>query len=187
MRSILIAIATVSTLSYPLLVYFGIAHANVRPALFALFFLGIAAIRFQLSQHKNDSSVVTTLAAITLYSIVLAISDSEWVLRLYPVFVSFSVAGLFLVSVFQDESLIERTARLHGQHLSPLAKNYTRKLTAIWGIVLLINGSISFYLALFASREAWALYCGLLSYLCFALLFALEYLYRMYYKARYET
>ena len=185
MRILLIAIATLLTLAYPLVVYFGIQRCS--PALFSLFFIALAAIKLQVSQHQRDRSLVLTLTAIMAYSIALALSNSERLLLLYPAFVSFNVAAAFFASLRQDESLIERSARAHGKVITPAAKYYTRWLTAVWGCALLLNGGISLYLALLGARTAWALYSGLISYAWLAALFAGEYAYRRYYMAKHHA
>jgi len=183
MKAIAISALYIVAIGYPVIIYFGVNHLS--PALFALGLAALALAKLLLERIRTDVRILIMLAVLALYGGFSALLNSEWLLRLYPVIVSFCMATIFFITVFDDESLIEMIAKRMGKVITLNAKRYTRKLTAIWAIVLVINGSIGLYLAMYATLKVWALYCGLISYLFFALLCVIEFLYRQYYIKKY--
>lgn len=182
MRLFLLLLISVLTVVYPLLVYYGLNY--VSPALFGIVFLVAGLARFAVTKHKSEPLTVILLLLVGSYSVLLALSGKDWLLRLYPVVVSLGMSGVFAASLTREIPLIESFARAAGKTITANAKRYTRTLTAVWAVILLINGMVSLYLALFASLAAWALYCGLLSYVLMGTFFLLELLYRQYYIKR---
>lgn len=184
MKNLLTFLLVIISLAYPVLVYIGIQH--VSPAIFALMVSALALMRFFTLKEKSDVGQISLLLIAVVFSIGLFISNSEQWLKLYPVIISICVATVFALSLRQPETIIERMARLSGATITPRAKHYTRALTRVWVMLLIINGLVALYLAGFASLESWTLYTGLLSYIFFGLFFALEYGYRCYYINRYR-
>lgn len=184
MKALLTLLLVITTIAYPALVYIGIQHLN--PSLFALFILLLALIKFFTAKDKSSNGQIALLLVAVLFSFGLLISNSQYLLKLYPVTISAAVAVLFAHSLRQPETIIERMARLSGATITPRAQHYTRALTRIWVLLLVLNGLIALYLALFASLALWALYTGLLSYIFFGVFFALEYSYRRYYIRKYR-
>lgn len=183
MKILITVVIVAISIFYPVIVYFGVQHLS--PAVFSLVFLTMAALKFYGARDRSDIAQVFLLLVVVIYSLGLLLANSEYWLRLYPVVVSICVAALFGFSLWQPESLIERVARLGGQIITPRAKGYTRKLTIIWALLLVVNAAVAFYLAQFASFGAWALYCGLISYGIFGCVFVVELIYRRHYIAKY--
>jgi len=181
-KLLLLAIALVS-IAYPLIVYFGIQ--SLAPGFFAVLLAAIAVAKFLSSTGRSETISIVLLVLGIGYSIALAALNSELMLRLYPVVMSWTFAGLFAFSLREDESLIERFARLSGKVITHNAKRYTRVLSGLWALLLLINGCVALYLSLFAPLSAWALYCGLISYLVMGAFFVAELLYRPLYIRKY--
>lgn len=186
MKLLLNLLLVLVTLAYPLLVYLGIRH--ISPAVFAAVLIGLALGRFVISRYygKNTKGDAALLIVVLSYSLILLLSPGALLLKLYPVLISLCVALIFALSLNTPESLIERLARLAGETITPRAKGYTRRLTAIWAILLVANALVALYLALFGSMAHWALYTGLISYLLFGCFFAVEYGYRRYYIHKYR-
>ena len=113
-----------------------------------------------------------------------AVSNSELLLRLYPAAVNLGMLLLFGASLRFPPSMIERFARLGETDLPPAAIAYTRRVTQIWCAFFVGNGAFAIYTALFASRDDWALYNGLIAYLLMGALFAGEWLFRRYFVIR---
>lgn len=183
MRPLLVALLVVLSLAYPFIVYVGLQRLS--PAVFAGLLLLLAAIKYVTERDQRDIVQLIMVLVMVAFSLVLAVTNHELLLRLYPVVISLSLAGFFGASLRQSESLLTRLARLAGKEITPNARRYTWRLTLIWAVLLLVNAFVSLYLALFASLYYWALYCGLVSYLIFGGLFLLELVYRRYYIARY--
>ena len=103
-------------------------------------------------------------------------------LKLYPVLVNAVLLALFGYSLIVPPSMIERFARLREPDLPDAAIGYTRRVTQVWCVFFVINGSIAFGTALWARPAVWSLYTGVISYILMGLLFAIEYLVRLRFK-----
>jgi uncharacterized membrane protein len=99
-------------------------------------------------------------------------------LKYYPVF------GYSLIF---PPSIIERIARKVETDFPDVAIAYTRRVTQIWCIFFIMNGSIALFTALYASPPIWSIYNGLISYILMGLLFSVEYLYRLSFKRRHHV
>src|SRR5690606_28892224 len=120
-------------------------------------------------EKEGDWPQLLVLIAAGLFSMALAVTGNELLLRLYPVLMSATVALLFGLSLNRDETVLEQLARRSGKSITPRARNYIRKLTVIWVVLLIANAIVALYLALFATLGQWAFYTGFLSYLLIAM------------------
>ncbi len=182
MRIAATLIITLFTLAYPLIVYFGVQR--VSPLVFAAVFGLLACLRYAVAKQKGQFADLAPFVVVIIYSIALSLSEGDALLRLYPVVVSLSMAVVFALSLRAEKSFIESLASLSGKAITPNAKRYTRRLTAVWASLLLVNALVALYLAMYASLENWALYCGLLAYIIMGIVFAAEWLFRQYYIRR---
>ncbi|MGF1755265.1 hypothetical protein L4C33_16930, partial [Vibrio makurazakiensis] len=98
-------------------------------------------------------------------------------LTYYPVVVNLCMLVVFASSLRQPQTIIERLARLQEPDLAQSGVMYTRKVTKVWCLFFVINGSIALYTC-FQSLEVWTLYNGLISYLLAGSLFSIEWLVR---------
>jgi uncharacterized membrane protein len=73
--------------------------------------------------------------------------------------------------------MIERFARLSCPELPLAGIQYTRRVTAVWCLFFILNGSVAAASA-FSTREWWLLYNGLISYLLMGALYLGEWLVR---------
>ncbi|UOP05703.1 membrane protein [Conchiformibius kuhniae] len=96
----------------------------------------------------------------------------------YPVAVNVLMLGMFGSSLFAKQSLIERIARLQTPELPARAVAYTRKVTQIWCVFFIANGSIAAALAASGQHQWWALYTGVIAYVLMGVLLGGEWLYR---------
>ena len=66
-------------------------------------------------------------------------------LKYYPAFINLLVFFIFFSSIFTDETIIQKFAKMmEGKELPDIVKDYTRKLTYIWCIFLMFNFLVSF-------------------------------------------
>jgi len=93
---------------------------------------------------------------------------------------------LFGSSLFTRMSLIERLARWREGDLPPAGVLYTRRVTQVWCLFFIVNGSVSLWTCLAGNIHVWTLWNGMASYLLMGLLFAGEWLVRLRVKRRYE-
>lgn len=162
---------------YPLIVYLGLQL--VGPRWIAVFLLSTALVRWILNRRSSVTSgnVQWLLLAAALATAVTLLTGSLWGLKLYPVLINGIFLIVFLYSLYKPPTVIERFARFHEPDLPVEGVVYTRKVTWVWCIFFMINGSISAY-TMFASVEIWTLYNGLISYLLIGTLMAGEFLVR---------
>lgn len=163
---------------YPLLVYFGLQQFGPRVLAGLLLLLLIA--RLLLSRYLGQANTAQWLGIYLASGVALVgalVANSSLSLKLYPVLVNVAMLAVFGFSLVYPPTLIERIARLQDPHLPAAGVHYTRKVTIIWCVFFVLNGAVSLA-TVFYSDEAWALYNGLISYLCIGSLFAGEWLYR---------
>lgn len=183
--NILLAIVSVA---YPALVYIGLTTFEPR-------MLGGLLLAILLLRHWRNATTFwrsmpaderILLALMITLSLAIMIANREWLLRLYPAAMSFSLLTVFGRSLLKPPTIIERIARLREPDLPPEGVRYTRQVTRVWCIFFGLNGIIALA-TVFASRELWALWNGLLSYLCMGTLFAGEWLVRRHVRRRFEA
>lgn len=167
-KPLAIAFAVVS-LAYPLLVYFGLQH--FEPRWVAAFLVTMVLVR--LVSNRTVSSYGIAAAAIALG--LLAWVGNAWLpLKLYPVGVNAFFLITFGLSLVYPPSAVERLARIKDPNLNDDGVRYTRKVTQVWVCFFLINGSIAFGTALWASDAVWTIYNGLIAYCLMGALAAIE-------------
>jgi uncharacterized membrane protein len=176
-------------LIYPLTIYFGLQVLEPRYVAMVLaaglllrwrrdarrFLAGLTAV------HFGTIAALAGLAALTM------LTNSELLLRLYPAAMNLGFLLLFGLSLGSPPSMIERFARLREPLLPPEGVRYARAVTVVWCGFFAVNGAIALWTAIYASRETWELYNGLVAYLLMGALFAVEWLVRRRVRARVTT
>jgi uncharacterized membrane protein len=162
--------------AYPFAVYFGLDA--IEPRTLALFIAGVAGLRVLQVKRIFGAADVAALGATALLAAAVAWSNSETLLKFYPVVVSLGLLASFALTLRRGPPMIERFARLREPDLGPAGVTYTRRVTVLWCAFFAINAAIATYTAVAASREAWLLYNGFVSYCIVAALFAGEWLVR---------
>jgi uncharacterized membrane protein len=126
--------------------------------------------------------------AMTGLSATIAITDSESLLRAYPIVVNASMLVAFGATLFGGgPSMIEKFARVRRPDLDAHAVRYTRRVTQVWCAFFAINGAVSAACALWGSRAQWALYNGVVTYLLIGVLIAGEIAWRHAFVLREKT
>lgn len=172
------------TLAYPFVVYFHIDTVN--PRWFGVVLLAAALIRFGVTRQERRKSDWVMTAVIVLFCSGIILLESAILLRCYPVLMSAGMGVLFLSSLLDEETLIERFARAGGKQPPAQAKGYLRTLTLVWGVLLMANGLVAAWTAWYGSLATWTWYNGLLSYMIFGVFIALELVYRHFYKKKHN-
>ncbi len=173
----IVAVITVCGLFYPVTVYYGVL--SFSPA--GPVFFGIALIVARLfATRRRHSSRAETVAAVLAVAVLLGLlaRSPDLAAKAYPAAVSFTLAGLFLLSLIRPPSIIERIARVREPGLSQAGVVYTRNVTIVWTCFLLANGAISVATGIWGTLEQWTLWNGVLSYIAIGTLFAGEFLVR---------
>lgn len=165
---------------YPVAVFYGVQY--FQPKYMALLLAIVLLYRFATSQ--NGKGLIDRKTAIVGALLGLLIVLYSWFynsvggLKLYPVLINMTLLVVFFTSLYYPPSIIERLARLRQPDLPQSGIDYTRRVTKIWILFFIVNGTIALYTAIFASMEVWVLYNGLVAYIAMGCLFAGEFVYR---------
>ncbi|MGZ5007444.1 MAG: hypothetical protein ACXWE9_06285 [Methylobacter sp.] len=172
MRLLVNAVMGLSTLLYPLAVFFG--REYFEPWKIAALLIALLLVRLAASYSLNHWSTPLLIAGIA-YSLLAMWINQLNVLLIYPILVNGLMLLMFGWSLLSPPSLIERFARLQHPDLPPEGVIYTRRVTQVWCGFFIINGALASVTAFWCSLEVWSLYNGLIAYVLMGILFAAEY------------
>jgi uncharacterized membrane protein len=164
----------------PFVIYYALQHfpARVVTLLLLAFPILRAPGKAWVWLRSQGNMAIPILALAILAGGMLWYSNDPTLVLFYPVIMSGAILAAFAGSLLHPPSVVERIARLRTPDLPPEGVAYTRRVTQVWCGFFVSNGAIAAWTALAASREAWLLYNGLISYLLMGSLFAGEWLYR---------
>lgn len=190
MKSVLPAISGLALAVFPLFVLVGIRFLDLSTLWLIL--IGLLAVRMVSARWFARLSLIPQLGIcglITLLAMLPLALEMDLMLgiRFYPVAANMAAFSLFFSSLFADETLVERIARLHRGPLPPAGRRYTRQVTRVWCVFLFANMLIALATALWASDFVWGLYNGLVSYCLVVVLFVAEYLVRSHVKQSWSS
>lgn len=175
-------VSVLVTLLYPLAIWFG--HGRVEPRLLALLLVLAAATR--LPTLKVNRASRWWLAGALLLAALAIWNNALLPLKLYPVLVNLGMLAVFAYSLYAPPSVIERMARLSDPALPAYAIAYTRRVTQVWCIFFVINGTLAMLTAIWASAAVWSFYNGVAAYALMGCLFAGEYVVRIIVRRRHR-
>ncbi|SUB84261.1 Predicted membrane protein [Pragia fontium] len=172
-------LTALAVIGYPFAVYFGLSYwgtSVLAPLLVVLFASRLVLARGKIKQLS------WLMKAFALLGILLALASwllkqNHWLLY-YPVVVSLLLLGLFGQSLFRPPSIVERLARLTEPDLPPAGVRYTRRVTQVWCLFFIINGSIALFTCLYDDIRLWTLYNGAISYFLMGILMGTEWIIR---------
>jgi uncharacterized membrane protein len=174
MKQLLKAVVIILTIAYPFMVYWGLQHYSAAKLLPLLLLL--LALRWLTGSRPGERFV---LIAIMIVVLVVAFTWGHQLgLKFYPALVNLGLLLLFAGSLLSPPSVVERLARMREAELPPAAIIYTTRVTWMWTIFFVVNGSLAAITALWGSDEVWALYNGFISYLLIGILAGGEWLVR---------
>lgn len=174
----------VSVIAYPLVVYLNIE--KIAPGWYAGVLLFFVVLRFAVSGNDKGPKGWLLPVSAAVFCIMVMLYDSVIMLKFYPVLMNAGMGLIFIASLADSQTLIEKFARAAGKKPPQAAAGYLRTLTLCWGVLLLFNGAIAAYTAWFTSTATWALYNGLISYLLIGCFVLLELGYRELYKKKHN-
>jgi uncharacterized membrane protein len=167
---------------YPFVVFYGLDV--LEPRTLGLLFLLLLILRSRHEARRFLSAIGWLNHAILAVLFALAAgvmaTNSELLLRLYPAAINLGMLLLFGLSLLRPPSMVEHFARLRKPHLVSADIRYTRRVTQIWCVFFVANGTLAAYTAMLGSRELWLLYNGLVAYVLIGALLGGEWLYRRY-------
>ena len=174
MRQLLKAAVVVLTVAYPFMIYLGLQHYSATTLLPLLLLLLI--LRWFAGNRPGERFVL--VAVLVVLVVVGLVWGHRLGLKFYPAMVNLGFFVLFAGSLLSPPSFVERLARLREPDLPPRAVAYTRRVTQVWSVFFVVNGSIAAFTAFYASDETWALYNGFIAYLLIGTLACGEWLVR---------
>ncbi|CAM6344006.1 DNA gyrase subunit B [Citrobacter sedlakii] len=166
-------------LAWPFLIWFGLAHNSLRwllPLMALLLFLRFRQTRRQAGPLRVVTQVVA-VAGIVL-CVGSALLKTHQLLLFYPVVVNSVMLAVFGGSLWTSMPLVERLARLRDPQLPDAAVRYTRRVTQIWCVFFILNGSIALFTAIYGDMTLWTAWNGMIAYLLMGALMAGEWLVR---------
>lgn len=131
-----------------------------------------------MGRIKHFTPIFITLCVVFLFYIKRFVF-----LKFYPPICNLIIFIVFFGSLFAKETVIQKIARLCGDRLDEPAWNYTRRITYVWCVFMLINLLISIW-TIFLPDNFWIIYNGFISYLLVGLLFGVEYIVRVILRKR---
>jgi uncharacterized membrane protein len=173
-------LAVAGILAYQVLVHVGMLGNLDRPmgALLAAPMVALAAWILLRSKERGTWLLVIGAAA----ALTFALGQSGAALYGVP----HAAAYLSLLWFFGRtlargrEAFITRLARhARGGVLPPGMESYTRRLTFAWCVFFAAQLAVSALLLRFGSLESWSLFINVLNFPLLALMFAVDYLYRV--------
>jgi len=170
---------------YPLLVYFLLDRLAYGYLIIA--FGGLLMLRILLMPGLDRTPTALGLCAVAVFCAIALLDQALTLLKLYPLLLNLGAAAYASYTLSHPPSAIERLSVLLGMQIQGPAVVYTRRLTMVWTGFFLLNAAVAAYTALLAPMSTWAWYNGLVSYVLIALLIALEYPVRLWYRKRHEA
>ncbi len=165
------------SLLYPILALVGLRVFSPVWIVGALIALLILRLVLGRGSGAPMAMVLAALGAVTALAITTVL-DAQLAVRLYPVFMNVGMLTAFGYSLIQPPTMIERFARLVDPDLTPEGVAYTRKVTWVWVVFLMVNSCVALYTSLFTSIDVWAIYNGGVAYVLMGLLFGGEFIVR---------
>lgn len=163
-------------IAYPFLAYF--VHVGEQRYL-ALLLMGCALLYASTSALSGKKRIASIVAVTGLCVFAAFVPRAAAPFFLLPILINLLLAWLFARTLTPErEALITRFARLGHQPMPLEVVTYTRQLTWVWTAFFVAMAVVSGVLLAIGAHAAWAWFTAVGSYVCIALLFGVEYLYR---------
>jgi acyl-coenzyme A synthetase/AMP-(fatty) acid ligase/uncharacterized membrane protein len=179
---------------YPVLVFAFLVVFKLPVRILSLCIIALAAAFFlsatgsRKKEQKKERSVFDWRPLISSVLFLAAglfcfFTNQTIFLKLYSVVISVTLLGVFGSTFFFPPTVIFRFATLQdktikGSLAEKSVESYCRKVTIVWCIFFICNGSAAAYTAFFCSDRVWSVYNGGISYVLMGLLFTIEYIVR---------
>lgn len=166
-------------ITWPFVIWFGLAHNGLHwlmPLMALLFLLRLHQTRRQAGSLQVVTQIVAGVGiALCVASFLL---KSHQLLLFYPVVVNAVMLAAFGGSLWSAMPIVERLARLQQPDLPEKGVRYTRRVTQVWCLFFIFNGSIALFTALLGNMSLWIVWNGVIAYLLIGSLTAGEWLIR---------
>ena len=186
-KSILRILFNVVLAMYPLLLFYFLTIQMVPIRIFSLFIVALALVEFIVRiKRKSDNKLgLNSWNSIVLLFIGVFgfIFNSTTVLKLSPILMNIILLYTFGITLFKPPTMIYRFAVLADKSIpKSLGEKkiaaYCYKVTVIWSVFFIINGSIAALTVFSGSILIWTIYNFGVSYILAGILFACEFIVR---------
>ena len=184
LKAALLALIAIATLVYPFVVYSSLKLFGPAPLSLVLLALLVARVVLRGDFRQPEQRVQFLLVG--ALCLLAALFQSEVLLKYYPAVMSLCFSVFFLGSLWGEQTLVERFARIFTQDFEPFQLRYMRRLSVVWSAALFANAAFAGYTACCTSLATWTLYNGAIAYALLIGFMLLELAYRQYYKARHQ-
>jgi len=164
------------TVLYPFVVYLALGH--LEPRILALILLIIYGTRYLIGRRTAPMFAAWMFFGLASFALVVLAVGSQTTLYYYPVLINIMLFVLFGYSIIFPPTVIEQIARMQEPELPQSGVVYTRKVTIVWLLFFIVNGSIALATAIHGNVALWSLYNGLIAYVLMVMLFLVEFLIR---------
>lgn len=172
------------TVSYPLLVFYGLSRYGPR-AVASILLLGLVPLvvaRLARSNRANLRRIGFVPVLVLGLVATSAVLGQAGLMLMVPVVINAVLAASFGATLWTPTPMIERFARLEHPDLTDEEVAWCRLWTQIWTSFFVISAVIVAALVVLGFLTWWMYYCGLIAYVVMGMLFATEYIIR---KARF--
>lgn len=166
-------------LAWPFVVWFGLAHNGLHWLLPLMALLLLLRLR-QTRRQTGPLQAIAQLVAVVGIALCVAsfLLKTHQLLLFYPVVVNAVMLAVFGGSLWSAMPIVERLARLQEPDLPEKGVRYTRRVTQVWCLFFIFNGSIALFTALYGNMPLWTAWNGIIAYLLIGFLTAGEWLIR---------
>ncbi|MDO6685296.1 MULTISPECIES: septation protein IspZ [unclassified Agarivorans] len=175
-------LVVIALVVYPFIIYFGLNSFSFYMIGGAL--LVVFSLRVLLTWNSNgvlQQQKWLGLLGLALAGFAVIRQEQTW-FQLYPLLVNIVLCAVFMLSLADEQPIIEKFARLSGKAIPVSARSYFIKLTKVWCVFFVLNALVSGWTIFAADIETWTLYNGLISYMLIASLLAGEWILRKCFK-----
>ena len=182
---------------YPLVVFSCLVIFHVPVKVFSLFVVFIALLYLLLAtggrggesgglfaRLKKNLRLLVSASLLLFAGLVCLATGQTLFIKVYPVLMNVVFLFTFASTLFLPPNICFRFATLAQKnlprsHIARRVERYCFKVTVIWCLFFILNGSAALYTVFSKSDKIWSIYNGGISYLLMGILFAVEFLVRM--------
>jgi uncharacterized membrane protein len=160
----------ISLLIYPLIAHIGILTGEVIWAASYLI-LVVYLNSLKLFSHHRIVGISFTALMCFLFYVLFYFEVYALLIYLPPILIPGWLAYVFISSMRDEYALISKIAeRIEGKLLDQQHLLYTRRLTALWGIVFVLMVCAAIFLAVWSPFEVWSWWVHIGNYFIVAVL-----------------
>ena len=185
-KSIARVIFFIAAALYPAFIFYFLVIRKTDVRLFSLFVMAFALLAFiTRTSPKKKAGGGFLWPSLLLFSLgaLCLIVNSAVFLKFYPLLMNVLFLAAFGVTLFSPPAMIFRFAVMQDKSIrgslgEKRVGEYCRKVTLVWCVFFILNGSMAAYTILSGSDVLWSVYNGGISYILIGILFAGEFIVR---------